>query len=358
MLYGYGRDHIISTTHDILQRVPQTQLYQYIIGYEPEENHYYRSPIRQDNVPGTWFEWRQGILYHIDYAEKRPVRDCFQILMDLKGLSLPNAVKELSRVFNAPELPIIYPELATKATISKLPYQEGQRKKEHSHGLLPEQGIFFKPRTFEEEDRAFWFTRYGIRKNQLIDDAVFPIFWYKYFHRALKEWFVVRPSTPTYAYTDFEDGKVKIYNPLAPDKKKRFMTNCGANDIGSIRKLPPFSGSQLLIAKSYKDWRVLRNEGVSAVWFQNEGMVPDMNILRRLCLPYEEVVVFFDNDSAGIHAAEKLQTILTPEVKKVRTVIVPPSQNNSLIKDPADLRHHQGRDELLRFLDLSEVHHC
>lgn len=349
-MYGFERDHIISTTYDILQRVPQTRLYEYIVGYTPREHAYIRSPVREDTLPGTYYEWRRGMLYHLDYADpNRQVRDCFQVLMERKGLTLKQAIKELSEAFSVPDLPIIYPELAHKESRKEGDRQEGVGRK--SSGLLD---ISFKSRAFDDDDKLFWHDRYGVRKSQLMDDGVFPITWYRFYSQRQGRWVIVRPYTVSYAYTDFDDGKIKIYCPFR-EKRMRFMTNCGVNDIGSIRKVS--MSRQLVIAKSYKDCRVLRNEGVNAVWFQNEGMVPDMELIRKLCGPYDEVVLLFDNDQPGLQASVKLCSVIEPLTSaSVRAAQVPLYQGLP-IKDPADLRHHRGPDELKKFLDFSGIHH-
>ena len=56
-----------------------------------------------------------------------------------------------------------------------------------------------------------------------------------------------------YADTNYEGGRKKIY---FPNRKEKFVTTCRKDDIGGLRLLPPF-GHQILITKSYKDWRVL-----------------------------------------------------------------------------------------------------
>lgn len=349
-MYGYGRDQVLSTTYDIIQRVPQLELYKYIVGYEPRESRYYTSPVRQHDVtPGTWYIWEDGKLFHIDFADPiRQRRDCFQILMERSNLTLPQAVSHLISVFKlTPESPILFPELAQGKGFRR-GSQEGK-----TSGLREQSTeITFKARVFDDDDKKFWYDRYGVQKRQLIDDQVFPIIWYRFWSKTKNDWIVIRPRGVAYAYTDFEHGRIKIYCPEA-DKKHRFLTNCGANDIGSIHKATPLP--QLVIAKSYKDCRVLRNEGVNAVWFQNEGMVPDMELLQKLVSPYREIILLFDNDYTGMMASQKLTDIIRPMTTIVRATHIPKSYQNT--KDPADLRHYQGPDELKRFLDLNQIHH-
>jgi hypothetical protein len=352
-MYGYGREPITSI-FDILQRVPQVQIYKHILGYEPREYMYVKSPVRQDTSPWTWFEWSRGILYHIDFADPvRTVRDCFQVLMDMRNINLPEAIRHLAEVFSVQELPIIFPELARKAPKLVGPCGQLGVGGKGTRKVSPLQEISFKARAFDDEDKEFWFDRYGVRKTKLIDDNVFPLIWYRFYSSRQKQWVIVRPNTISYAYTDFEDGRIKIYCPLR-EKKKRFMTNCGADDIGSLSKVK--EGPQLVVTKSYKDCRVLRDEGVNAVWLQNEGMFPEAGRLKDLVTPFQEIIVLFDNDTTGQHASLKLRELIKPMVAETKALYVPMYQD-APVKDPSDMRYYKGRDELLRFLDLNNIYH-
>ena len=43
-------------------------------------------------------------------------------------------------------------------------------------------------------------------------------------------------------------------------KKPRFVTNCTADDVGGVHSIDPFS-QYIIITKSYKDYRVIKNQG-------------------------------------------------------------------------------------------------
>src|SRR4029077_4179226 len=82
------------------------------------------------------------------------------------------------------------------------------------------------------------------------------------------------------------------------------------NDVGNYNNLPP-EGELLIITKSYKDHRVLRNVGYNnVIWFQNEGCIPDRWILNNLVRRFKRIIVLFDSDYSGTMAAIKLCNIL------------------------------------------------
>ena len=190
------------------------------------------------------------------------------------------------------------------------------------------------------KDKEFW-SQYEISREQLQQDGVIPIDIYKSTSRR-GEPFVIRTFDLMYAYTDFPNEKVKIYRPYG-NKEEKWFTNCTQNDIGSIEHLP-ISGNRLIISKSYKDCRVIRNQSLDSVWFQNEGMIPSPTILKSLCKRFDEVIIWFDNDNAGIQAAKLVAShINSLYPRKVKIIYLDSSRLEDNIKDPSDLISKKGK---------------
>ena len=108
--------------------------------------------------------------------------------------------------------------------------------------------------------------------------------------------------------------------------------------------------TQLMITKSYKDYRVLRNLGVNVTWFQNEGSVP--NNLKKIINGYKDVIIFFDNDYTGLEASEKLVNIIG---NKAREIYLPIPLLEEGIKDASDMYLKKGVDELKLFLTKNKI---
>ena len=102
----------------------------------------------------------------------------------------------------------------------------------------------------------FW-SQYEISRQNLEEDKVIPIDLYKSTSRK-GEPFVIKPLDIMYAYTDFDNNKVKIYRPYG-NKEEKWFTNCTQNDIGNINNLP-ISGDQLIFSISYKNYKILKNK--------------------------------------------------------------------------------------------------
>ena len=127
-----------------------------------------------------------------------------------------------------------------------------------------------------------------------------------------------------------------------------------SNDVGGINSLVSF-GRQLVITKSYKDWRVLKNIGLNVIWFQSENMFPSISILQDLASRFTNFTILFDNDEAGIKAGEKLLNLLFELQSGVRRVNVPFDLLEKGVKDPSDLRKRYGEVKLLDFLKTNKL---
>ena len=211
----------------------------------------------------------------------------------------------------------------------------------------------FKARMFNAQgDREFW-SPYQITRSNLIEDEVFPILWYKIYSKKLKNHVVIRPQTRCYMVGNF-DIRSKFYTPDKKGKGK-WATNCSQNDIWGLDSLP-LTGEQLSITKSYKDYRVLKNQGMNVIAFQNEGMTPDMEILKPLLGRFKEIIVFFDNDRAGIEAAESLVELINSIYPaKARHIYLNVVLLKEKISDPSDFIKSKGRQLLQKFLKRNKV---
>ncbi len=186
--------------------------------------------------------------------------------------------------------------------------------------------------------KEYWL-RYGITIDQLIEDSVYELdhYWIIKEDNAYK--FNWLPTNPIYCI-DFSKqistpNKFKLYMPLA-SKKYRFIQNVDANTIIGEDDLP-IGGDYLIITKSYKDRRVLKNLGYSAIAFQGEDSFPEDRKIVQYKRRFDNIIIFFDNDPAGINGANKLH-----HYYGFRSVKVP--DNNLAAKDPSDFYDKYGKE--------------
>lgn len=318
----------------ILEYVTQEQVFELVLGFIPEEFQYITSPLRIDRNPGCWFEYHvNGVLYLIDFGGHRKHSDCFNLVQDY--FKIPNFYLTLEFIFNKMiKGKNIEAENKITPTIvksTKLPVR-----------------ILIETRQWEKRDGKFW-SPYEITKENLIEDKVFAIRRYHLLNTKSGS-FSKTVYDATYAFTDFPEQRKKLYFPYR-EHDSRFISTCVRNDIGGMSSLPAY-GRHLIITKSYKDWRVLKNQGKNVVWLQNEGMKPDIAELVILCQRFREVVVWFDNDAAGILAAQEISNLINNTLsRRARPMWLPEDLLEKKIKDPSDLLQKKGRKELLTFIN-------
>lgn len=346
--YGYTTTRLYISKEEILSKVSQKEIFQMIFGYLPEEYRYTSSPFRQDNHPNCYFEWYKGTLWFIDWAEsgKRRHRDCFNAVQDHYGVTFYGSLGIVNKHFKL-ELSAGHHEDSEVTHTAK---EEKELLKSNKKKV---RDITFKARSFNGGlDKDFW-TPFEITRNNLVEDNVFPVVWYRVFSKRLKVNVTIRPYTRTYLVGNF-NPRVKIYTPDLVGKGK-WITNCTENDIGGLDSLAA-SGELLVITKSYKDYRVLKNQGLNVVWFQNEGMIPKGEIFIDLLKRFTKVIVFFDNDDTGIKASIDIANIINSMFPHKATPLHLPTPLLDLsIYDPSDYIKTKGKSPLLHFLKENQI---
>lgn len=333
----------------LLEYVTQEDIFQLVFGFKPVELEYITSPFREDNNPGCWFEidLNTNKLRFTDFADTRVINgvkmsniDCFDSVMVYFGL--PNFYKTLEFI----KARLIDGKSVKHDIVHKI-YKKPKKK------VKKRVKILMNTRDFIIKDKIFWENRYGISKQNLIDDKVFPIKKFKLFDTKTGD-HMFRTDDIAYAYTEFESGNKKIYRPKKKGSR-RFITNCSAEDVGGMNTSIK-SGRLLIITKSYKDYRVLRNLGLNVRWLQNEGMFPTGDAFWNLITSFDKVVVFFDNDEAGIKASYDLVELINfTEINKASSLYLPTDLLSKGISDPSDLVHKRNQQELINFLKHSRI---
>lgn len=328
---------------NILKYVSEEDIFELVFGFKPKEYDYVKSPFRKDDDAGCWFQYYpSGKLKFTDFGSQVYIRgkkminiDCFdavQIFFNLTNLySTLKFIKK--HLIEGKELP----ERTEVTFIEK---------------IKREVRILFDVRQFEARD-AQYYKRYQISSQNLIDDKVFAVKRYKILNSKNGD-FSSRVYDLCYAYTDFEDGRMKLHRPQQKGKN-RFLTTCNQNDIYGVNSLPEF-GELLIITKSYKDWRVLKNQGLNVIGFQNEGMIPTNDVLLPILKRFKYVVVFFDNDNAGIEAGQKVSEHINSYYPgKSSFIHLDVELLKFNITDPSDLIYKKGRETLLHFLSQNKL---
>lgn len=295
------------TITEILNEYDHYEIFKLIFNEIPDLDQVYLSPFRKDNNPNCYFIEKDK-LYFVDWADGK-TRNCFVAIMEFFNLSISETctfiVKNLKKT-------------------SKTPYHN-ILKKDKSTILIP---IY---RKWEERDKSYWYKQYNITIEQLEEDNVYPIK-------------AVYVNNNVYSIDDaayaikLKDNVYKIYRPYQ-SKKFKWLSNASPNDIIYYN----YPKDHLVITKSYKDCRILRNLGYCAIWFQNEGAFPsDLSYI----LSFNKIIVFFDNDDAGIHAANKLIKLINKKCINISSPIL-------YIKDLGEMWTFKGPEYTINFLNAS-----
>lgn len=322
---------------ETIEKVSDEDIFSLIFGSTPELGILYTSPFRIDSTPRCWFEYYNEKLRFNDFGNP-------EIINGIKMRSI-TALDAVRVYFNLSLQEAIKFILNNTTEGIKIIDRTSQCPKE----VKKDVEILIKRRDFGKRDKKFW-SKFGISSQNLIDDKVVAFDQVQLLNTRKGD-FEFRVYDIGYAYTDFKDSRKKLYFPNR-EKRKKFISNLCPNDIGGFYQLD-YLVDKLVITKAYKDWRVLKNCGVkNVVWTQNESAIPSDQKLINFLTMAKEIVVFYDNDEAGIKGAKVLKDKFDSfQPNKTSYLYL----NDYSIKDPSDLIKEKGKQELINFLNLKNL---
>lgn len=312
------------TDYNIIKTWDQLQLWSWFLGYQVNEYDKFCNPLRVDNHPGCWLEWSTkdtGWLVLIDYADRRFLGfDILSAISYQRHCTKKQALYYIIQNFKPTHL--------TKQQIIK-------QKNNFVFRLHSSR------RKWEQKDADYW-VPYDIHRNQLESDLTFPV--KEYIMNSKKNPNFYHKIIPDLAFCYPFNNHQKIYMPY---EKHRFITSCDEDDIGGIDKL--VGKKILIITKSYKDYRVLKNIAYDVIWFQNEGCLPNPFLLSKIIKEYDYIFVLYDNDKAGIKASRKVCNYYNEifNTDKFIPTALERELNKVGITDPADFIKEYGKQELI-----------
>lgn len=336
-LYTFSKTHYIEL-EEILQYVTEEEIFNIVLEEKIKIGDFYKSPFREDKNPGCYFEIYRDTLIFVDFGSDKKYYNCVSFVQNF--FSLSNYRESLIFIYNTL---ILNKNTSVKKKKKKKIYFFDKEKKDRNVQIIK--------RDFHEEDLKYWGS-YGITKNNLIEDGVIPISSYRAMSNKGK-YFCKTFLKPAYAYTDFKENKKKIYCPKGV-KNEKWFTNCSPNDLGNIRTLE--KKDYVVITKSYKDFRVLKNQSYNSFWIQSESIFPNVKTLDNIFkeFKFKRVYILFDNDSVGKAKSKVFKKYLDTNFNNIENIILDlPKYKN--IKDPSDLYCVIGEKPLQDFLSISII---
>lgn len=148
-----------------------------------------------------------------------------------------------------------------------------------------------------------WWSSFGISLNTLKKFRVFSI---KHIFLNNNYFSTSTESSPIYGYyggIDVDGDELwRLYMPTK--RSYRFMSNWSSRLWQGSKQLPK-EGSHCIIIKAMKDLMLLYEFGLTAVAPTSENILMSEIQMNKLITKYNNILVFFDNDLAGVKAANK-----------------------------------------------------
>lgn len=298
---------------DILNRIPQEDIFYLAFGYYPEIGKKYHSPFRPDSNAGCRFEWKDNLLFFYDNAGYNgkiafTAFDAIQIIYNLK--SLPDACKYIEKhLGTTPVKKVIIPkEIKREIKIGFTHEPWTEHNNIFKEYYIPHELLNQDKETYCVKD--YWCNTKAdsnIMRNRFFNPKYFP----------------------TVAY--HLNGRTKLYWPTA--KHHNWYTNCIPSDLFDLDLIDTYDKDYLIITKSKKDALVLKVLNKQVIATQSE--VPDIEIGYHLKDKFDTVFILYDNDDTGL----KMSNLLCK--KYGFTNIVLPSKE----KDISDFIKNKGIHE-------------
>lgn len=302
---------------DILDKIRPEEIFSAFID-NPRPSKVYKVPWRTDEKESlTFFYSPSNELMFYDQAYKEG-GDCITFYSKIFNVDRKQALIEIYNKFKLRDIKKIdyskiIKEYKPKSIESKLSwkYSSADSKK--------------------YEDAINYFKSFGISKETLDFFGVKPIDFY------CIDDVMIRPENFSVVY-EYEDNKCKIYTPLSSNKKYKFLDGIKGEYYQGYNKLPE-NGNIVFITSSYKDVMILYELGFPAIAPKSEVVKIDDQIINELKTRFENIILFYDNDDAGLKAAEKLKN------KYNINYIVTTKE-----KDPSDFSRKYSKEKLYEYI--------
>lgn len=302
---------------DILDKIRPEEIFSAFIN-NPRPSRVYKVPWRTDEKESlTFFYSPSNELMFYDQAYKEG-GDCITFYSKIFNVNRKQALIEIYNKFKLRDIKKIdyskiVEEYKPKSIESKLSWKYSSTDSK------------------KYEDAINYFKSFGISKETLDFFGVKPIDFY------CIDDVMIRPENFSVVY-EYEDNKCKIYTPLSSNKKYKFLDGIKGEYYQGYNKLPE-NGNIVFITSSYKDVMVLYELGFPAIAPKSEVVKINDQIINELKTRFENVILFYDNDDAGLKAAEKLKN------KYNINYIVTVKE-----KDPSDFSRKYSKEKLYEYI--------
>jgi hypothetical protein len=283
MFTGKGFEEL--NKENIFKKISEYDVFKYYIPDFNTIGQKFSSPFRNDSNPSCIIREYNGNLFYKDFGTGESY-GAIAFVMAKYSMSFGEALIIISSDFNL--------GLHSKAISAKSMGFVAKKNVEVKSIPSKPAIIRIKRRKWNDGiDKEYW-GKYGFKRAVLSFFNIFPIshLWVN------GKYIVIKEKEPSYAYV-LEEGEYKILSPYSMFK---WITN-GKGSIQGLKQIPS-EGDLLIITSSLKDAMLLWILGCPAIAPASENTAINIEQVEELKKRFTNIVVFFDNDEAGIRAAE------------------------------------------------------
>lgn len=274
----------------LLSKKPAEVYFEHYLGV-PVKKGLFKSPpcLRKDNHPTcAFYKNSKGDLIYKDFAGISG--DFITIVMELYQVSYYKALNIIANDFGF---------------IKMENYEVHEPKMPYSGNVLRETSkasIQVEIKEFSEKELNWW-KSFGISHSTLKKFKVFSI---KHVFLNGNYFSTSTNSSPIYGYYGGKNSNnEELWRLYMPTKRSfRFMSNWSGKHWHGSKQLPK-SRSHCILTKSMKDLLLLYEYGITAIAPTSENVLMTENQMEKLKTKYTNILVFFDNDLAGVKGANK-----------------------------------------------------
>lgn len=318
LLNSFKPEKQIPDKEAILNLVDDYTLFCFYLNDEVYINQVILSPLRNpetdqvDSLPSfTIYESRYNKLRFFDHGKGDKGGDIFDLVQEMYGLSsFKEACVKISKDFGLN----LYPGEASTPDPTAVAFLAPGKKTKPKAEI---KNIVSHPE-MTTLGKAFW-NQYYLTPEILREYNVTQV-------RSLitnRNITTYRKEALVFAYRI--GNKYKIYSPKDTDFK--FMNNYPSDYVEGLFQLVQRGSDNklLIITKSTKDVMVLRLLGYDAISPKGENILIPGQTLEKLKLQFKRVVLFFDNDKAGIkgvgkYAVHNFENIWIPDFYRAKDI--------------------------------------
>lgn len=309
--------------------IDDREVYLYYLNVNPDTSRSYYSPFKSEKTPSFRFYYKNNILMFKDFSSGKH-GNSIELVKQLYGLESKQAIKKI--------LTDVYRDkgsLKVQTTDISSPkiYGVSSYKRKNEEDSL----IEVIPRSWLLEDIIYW-GNYGLNLSDLTRYDVAPCkevwidkqwMWYSY-----------TKNSPCYRY--IVGNKYKCYQPFSISKRNKWISNCRIKNIQGLKQLPE-KGELLVITKSLKDIMVLNKFArFNCIALNAESITITEEMSNYFYSRFDNVVMFYDNDEAGIK-----NMIRNEGISGIPYIHLPTHFLKEGIKDPSDLFKKRGKKVFL-----------